>query len=146
MDDCNIGIEVELSGVLLVARLVGLEHLLGDGLIDSLQSVVEGLGGLEKQGVAGDDLPAGLHPDLLEQGYEPVQNLGHAAADASGVDVQEVCGGNLLAHGVDGLQDARGSEGAVLLQAGGGPQVLWPSRAAGQRSRIWALSSSRLSR
>ena len=58
-----------------------------------MQRVVELLGDLEERGAALDDVPPGIHAQLLEDGHHAVEDLGHAASGKGGVDVLHLSAG-----------------------------------------------------
>jgi hypothetical protein len=51
-----------------------------------VQGVVQGLGGRKKGRGPGDHFPRGRDSELVQQGNEILQDLGHAAALAGGID------------------------------------------------------------
>ena len=98
VDEDEVVVLRELGGVAPVDALVDLAHLVGDLERHPLQAVVEALGDVEEVVVGGQHLPLGLEADVVHQRHERVEDLGHAAAERRGVDVQDALAPQALAE------------------------------------------------
>ena len=81
-----------------------------------LQAVVEALGDVVELGGRREDLPVRLQPDVADQRHQRVQDLGHAAAEGGGVDVQDLTALELLGELVDLGHQVLGDDASVVGQ------------------------------
>ncbi len=98
VDEHGVRFEVEHRGVPLVHLEIVLPHALRDVLAVALEGVVDLLRDLEEEGIAFDDLPFRLDTHAFEQGYHPLEYLGHPAPFPGRVDVQEPLPGEFFAE------------------------------------------------
>ncbi len=89
VDDDEIVVALETLGEAAVGRQ---ERLAGPSVeadIHALEAVMDALGDVEESLVAGDDAPLGLEPDIEHEGGQSGQELGDAATEAGGIDVED---------------------------------------------------------
>ena len=88
VDDDEVVEVAERGGVVAADLLVELLRLFGEVDGVALQAVVEALGDVEELRRSGDDLPLGLEAGVVHERHQRVEDLGDAAAEGRGVDVQ----------------------------------------------------------
>jgi len=98
MDDYVICIEGESSSILSVHFYIVLEHSLREVLFLTLQSIVKGLGRVEKFLVSGNDLPTGIQAGILQQRHKTPKDLRHPTAKLGGINMQDPLPFHLLSQ------------------------------------------------
>ena len=116
VDDDEVVGPRELGGVGAADVLV--EGTRGRREVDRvpLQAVVEALGDVEELGGRREDLPVRLQPDVADQRHQGVEDLGHAAAEGGGVDVQDLAALEPLGELVDLGHQVFGDDASVVGQ------------------------------
>jgi hypothetical protein len=98
MDDYVVRIEEESSSILSIHFYIVLEHSLREVLFLTLQSIVKGLGRVEKFLVSRNDLPTGIQADILQQRHKTPKDLRHPTPKLGGINMQDPLPFHLLSQ------------------------------------------------
>ena len=88
VDDHHVPLALQALGVDLVDLVEDLPLLVAQRLLGPLQRVVEELGRVEELLLAEDHVPVRVEADVAHQRHQRVEDLGDAAAESGGADVQ----------------------------------------------------------
>ena len=89
VDDHRVPLAFQAVGVELVDLVEQLPLLVAQGLLGSLQRVVEELGRVEELLLAEDHVPVRVEPDVAHQRHDRVEDLRDTAPEGGGADVQD---------------------------------------------------------
>ena len=116
VDDDEVVGPRELGGVGAADALVEVPRLGREVDRVALQAVVEALGDVVELRRRREDLPVRLEADVVHERDQRVEDLGDAAAEGGGVDVQDLAALELLAELVDLGHQVLGDDAAVVGQ------------------------------
>ena len=117
MDDHEVGVVLELARVQLLVAKEDLAVFGREALRRALERVVDRLGDVEKLVAAVDHAPLGLDADVVQQRDQGVLDLGDAAAEGGGREMDDPLALERLGQSANLVHEAARRDRRVVAQS-----------------------------